>query len=159
MAIVSFRTSESITAGQAVFVNQNGLASRTNALSFDSSSVAGIALDTAAAGSLIRVNTDAIYTSTSSFTPGEIQYLSPTSSGAYGSYEVVSSGIGNTAYAGFYLTTVGQALTTTKLSIELGRPTFIENTTSVFLLENTGVDPIDAILQEDGSTIKLESAA
>jgi hypothetical protein len=108
---------------------------------------------------LIRVNTDAIYTSTSSFTPGEIQYLLPTSSGAYGTYEVVQSGISNTAYAGFYLTSVGQALTTTKLSIELGRPTFIENTTSVFLQENSGVDPIDAILQEDGSTIKLESAA
>jgi len=159
MAIVSFRTSEAITAGDAVYVSETGLAVKASALELSQASVAGVAIDTGAPGSLIRVNTDAVYTSSSTFIPGEVQYLSVSTSGAYEPYEVISSGIALTSYAGFYLTPIGRALTTSKIDIEIGRPTFVENPTSVFLLEDTNVPFIDAILQEDGSTIKLESAA
>ena len=158
MAIVSFRAGESITAGDAVFVSSTGFAYKAIATSFQNASVAGIAIDGGSAGTLIRVNSDSIYESSSSFTPGTAQYLSLTVSGSYSDYEALASGLALTSYEGVYLSQVGRAITNSKLEVERPLPTFIQNPTSVFLLE-THVGPfLDAILLEDGSTINLETA-
>lgn len=158
MAIASLKAGEAISAGDAVFVSPAGLLFKAIATTKDKASVAGIATNGGSVGDLIRVNTDAIYTSSSTFNPSDKLYLSVATSGAYDNYEAVSSGLALTAYDGAYFTEVGTALTANKFNVELSLPRFVVNTTSVLLLESSlGVD-LDAILQEDGSTIKTEDA-
>jgi len=157
MSIVSLRTSENIDAGDAVYASGAGLANKGDALNQDRASLVGVALTSGSPGSLIQVISDSVYTSTSTFVPGEIQYLS-TTRGKYDTYDVVSSGIGLTDAEGLYVTHVGRAITTNKINIELTRPVFVENPVAIFMLEDSGSPIIDAILQEDGSTIKLESS-
>lgn len=158
MAINSFKAGESISAGDAVALNSAGLLVKANALEFDTASVVGVAIDAGAAGSLIRVNADAIYDGGSGFTPGEYRYLSAFASGVNVNYAAWASGLALTAYEGAYLSIVGRALTTTKLEVETSRPLFVTNPTSVILLESSAGLILDAMLQEDGSTIDLETA-
>lgn len=127
MAIVSFKAGESISAGDAVFVSASGFAYKAIATSFENASVAGVAIDGGSAGSLVRVNADSIYESSSTFVPGETQYLSILTSGSYSNYAVISSGLATTSYAGIYLTQVGTAVTTSKLEIETFSPIFQNN--------------------------------
>jgi hypothetical protein len=158
MAIVSFKAGESISAGDAVFVSASGFAYKAIATSFENASVAGVAIDGGSAGSLVRVNADSLYESSSTFVPGETQYLSLLTSGDYSTYSVIYSGLALTSYEGVYLSTIGKAVTTSKLEVETSLPIFIQNPTSVLLLE-THIGPfLDAILLEDGSTISLETA-
>ena len=158
MAIASFKAGESISAGDAVFVSSAGLVFKALADTKDKASVAGLAVNGGSVGDLIRVNLDSIYTSSNSYTPAEPLYLSLLSSGTYTDYETVASGLAVTSYLGVYLTQVGTAVTTNKISVEVSLPTFILNPTSVLLLESSAGITIDAILQEDGSTIKTEDA-
>jgi len=159
MAIVSFRAGESISAGDAVFVSASGFAYKAIATSFENASVAGVAIDGGSSSSLIRVNADSLYESSSTFVPGETQYLSLLTSGDYSTYAVLSSGLALTSYDGVYLSQVGKAVTTSKLEVETSVPVFITNPTSVLLLESHTGPLLDAILLEDGSTINLETAS
>lgn len=159
MAIVSFKAGEDISAGDAVFASSTGLLYKAIATEFENSSVVGIAINGGSAGSLIRVNADSIYDSSSTFVPGVTQYLSLTTSGAYADYESVNSELGLTSYPGIYLSQVGRAVTTSKLEVETSVPVFLTNPTSLLLLESSAGVTLDAILLEDGSTISLEIAS
>lgn len=158
MAIVSLRAGATISAGDSVWVSSVGLAYSSSALFENQATIAGVAIDGGAVGDLIRINNDAIYDSTASYTPGELLYVDVTPSGSYRNYVEVASGLALTSYAGLYITEVGRAVTTNKINVEVGRPTFLVNPTSIFLLESSSDPLLDAILQEDGTTIKTESA-
>ena len=158
MAIASLKAGESISAGDAVFVSSAGLLYKALADTQDHASVVGIAVNGGVAGDLIRVNTDAIYTSTSTYTPSERLYLSVLASGSYANYEAVASGLATTSYNGAYFTEIGTAVTSNKINIETSLPRFYINPISVLLLEASVGITLDAILQEDGSTIKTEDA-
>jgi hypothetical protein len=159
MAIVSFLTGETISAGDAVFVSASGLAFKAIANdSFENASVVGIAIDGGAQGTLIRVNPDSVYDSDSTFVPGVPQYLSASVSGAYASFEVINSGLINSSQASVYLSKIGSALTSSKIEIETTVPILLQNPTAVLLLEDNVVPLLNAILLEDGSRIDLETS-
>jgi hypothetical protein len=158
MSIVSLKAGESISAGDAVFVSSAGLLYKAIGQIFENASVAGVAINSGATGDLIRVNSDSIYTSSATFVPGEIQYLSALVSGEYANYDSVVSGLQSSSLAGLYLTEVGRAITTSKLNVERSIPFLLQNVTSVLLVEGGGGLVINAILQEDGSRIKTEDA-
>lgn len=158
MAITSFRAGEAISAGQAIYVSSAGLAFKASSSTQDQASVAGIAIDSGAAGDLIRVNSDAIYDSYSGLTPGEAQYLSITTSGQVVNYATWAAQL---ATVGFnpYQEVIGRAVSSSGVSVELGRPLYVVNPTEILLLETAGTFNLDAILLEDGSTIDLETAS
>jgi hypothetical protein len=158
MALTSFTAGEAISAGDTVFVSSTGFIYKSSAILQNQASAIGVALDSGSAGSLIRVNGDFLYTAASGLTPGEYRYVSILSSGVNVSYSTWSSDLAATAYEGAYLTTVGRAVSTSALEVELSRPTFVVNPTSVILLETSAGVLLDAMLQEDGSTIDLETA-
>jgi hypothetical protein len=158
MAITSFRAGEAISAGDAVSLNTAGVLFKASALTFEQASTIGIAIDSGSAGSLIRVNNDNIYTSASGLTPGQINYVSVLTSGSFIPYANWETELSLTIFNGAYLAPVGRALATNAIDVEVSKPIFISNPTSVFLLEDSGSPFLDAILQEDGSTISLETA-
>jgi len=124
MAIASFRAGETITAGDAVYVGSNGLIYKASALNTTQASVGGIAIDGGAAGTLIRVNADGVYSGLSGMTPGEYRYLSVSTSGAIVDYPTWASEF--TALASdAYLTTIGRSVTPTDLQVELSTPTLV----------------------------------
>lgn len=159
MAIASLKAGESISAGDAVFVSSAGLAYKALADTQDHASVAGVAVNGGASGDLIRIDTDSIYTSNATYTPTQKLYLSILASGSYDTYESLASGLANTSYAGVYITEVGTVVAPNKINVEISLPRFQINPTSVFLLESSAGVTLDAILQEDGSTIDTEDAA
>ena len=158
MAITSFTAGEAISAGNAVFVSSSGFLYKSTAVYLDQASVVGLSIDSGSAGALIRVNSDDIYTSASGLTPGEYRYASILTSGQTVSYAGWASDLALTSYDGAYLTIVGRAITSSGVEVETSKPLFIANPTSVFLLETSTGGFLDAILQEDGSTINLEIA-
>jgi len=162
MAIVSFLTGETISAGDAIFVSASGLAFKAIASdSFQNASVAGIAIDGGAQGNVcIRVNTSILSTILDSTfrSFGVPQYLSASVSGAYAPFEVINSGLINSSRASVYLSKIGSALTSSKIEIETTVPILLQNPTSVLLLEDNVVPLLDAILLEDGSRIDLETS-
>lgn len=158
MAITSFRAGEAISAGQAVYVSSAGLIFKASSLTQDQASVAGIAIDSAAAGDLVRVNSDAIYNEYSGLTPGDLQYLSITTSGQVVDYATWEAQLA-TVSINPYQELIGRAITSSGVAVETGKPRYVVNPTSVLLLESSVGIGLDAILLEDGSTISLESAA
>lgn len=159
MAIASLKAGEAISAGDAVFVSSAGLLYKALANTQNHASVAGVAVNGGVAGDLIRVNTDSIYTSSATYVPGQKLYLSALVSGTYDTYEVVASGLAASSYAGAYFTEIGTAVTTNKINVEVSLPRFGINPTSILLLESSVGLTLDAILQEDGSTIDTEEVA
>ena len=158
MAIASFRAGETISAGDALFVSSTGLVFKALADTQDHASVVGIAVNGGSAGDLIRVNTDALYESSTSYTPLERLYLSSTVSGTYADYQAVVSGLELTTRPGAFFTEIGSAVTTNKINVEVSLPRYKVNTTSILLVETSAGLALDAILQEDGTTIKTEDA-
>jgi hypothetical protein len=158
MAITSFKAGEAISAGELVYVSSASYVYKASSIVLDQASVVGIAVDSGIAGSLIRVNCDAVYPSASGVTPGEYRYLSILVSGQHVPYSTWASELASTAYDGAYLTNIGRAVSTTSVEIEIAKPLFISNPTSVLLMESSTGVILDAILQEDGSTIDLETA-
>jgi len=158
MAIASLPAGEAISAGDAVFVSSSGFLFKAAADTKDKASVAGLAIDGGSTGSLLRVNLDSLYTSTNTYTPAKELYLSVLTSGSYSDYATVEAELASTTYDGVFLTQIGTAVTSNKINIEISVPRFIVNPTSVLLLETSAGLTIDAILQEDGSTIKTEDA-
>ena len=158
MAITSFRAGESISAGEAVYVSSAGLIYKASSLTQDQASVVGIAVDSASSGELVRVNSDAIYNEYSGLTPGELQYLSITTSGQVVDYATWEAQLA-TVSVNPYQELIGRAITSSGVAVETGKPRYIVNPTSILLLEASVGVALDAILLEDGSTISLESAA
>ena len=158
MAITSFRAGESISAGEAVYVSSAGLIYKASSLTQDQASVVGIAVYSASSGELVRVNSDAIYNEYSGLTPGELQYLSITTSGQVVDYATWEAQLA-TVSVNPYQELIGRAITSSGVAVETGKPLYIVNPTSILLLEASAGLALDAILLEDGSTISLESAA
>jgi len=158
MAIASLRAGETISAGDALFVSSTGLVFKALGDTQDHASVVGLAVNGGAVGDLIRVNTDALYQSSTSYAPLERLYLSATTSGAYANYETVASGLELTSRPGSFFTEIGSAVTTNKINVEVSLPRYKVNTTSILLIESSAGVDLDAILQEDGTTIKTEDA-
>jgi hypothetical protein len=158
MAINSFIAGESISTGDAVYLNPSGFLYKSVATGFSQASAVGVAVDAGSSGALIRVNSDAVYPAASGLTAGEYRYISLLNSGQNVPYDTWASELALTAYDGAYLTVLGRATSTTTLEVEVSKPLFISNPTSVLLLETSGGALLDAILQEDGSTIDLETA-
>ena len=158
MAINSFIAGETISTGDAVYVNSSGYLYKSIATGFTQASSVGVAVDAGSSGALIRVNTDAVYAAASGLTAGEYRYISLLTSGQNVPYTTWASELAFTAYDGAYLAVLGRATSTTTLEVEISKPLFISNPTSVLLMETSGGALLDAILQEDGSTIDLETA-
>jgi len=158
MAVTSFKAGEAISAGDAVYLSSAGLLYKSSAVLFNQAAAIGLALDSGSAGSLIRVNNDFLYTSASGLTPGEYRYVSILTSGVNVSYNSWLADLSATSYDGAYLTILGRAVSTTSVEVELSRPLFVSNPTSVILIESSAGAILDAMLQEDGSTIELETA-
>jgi hypothetical protein len=126
MAITSFRAVEAISAGDAVSLNTAGLLLKANAAVFEQASTIGIAVDSGATGSLIRVNTDCIYNGYTSLTPGVLLYLSVSTSGGLTDYSGWESELSASLSPGAFLTSVGRAITPTSLDVEVSKPIYIE---------------------------------
>lgn len=157
MAIASFLAGETISAGQAVYVSSAGLVYKAVAQTSEQASVAGVAIDSGGFGDLVRVNLDALYTDYTGLTPGDLQYLSIVNSGQLVDYSTWETEL-STVSVDAYLSVVGRAVTTSGVSVEIKRPQYVVNPTSVLLLESSPGLIFDAILLEDGSTISLETA-
>lgn len=158
MAVTSFRAGEAISAGQAIYVSSAGLVFKASSVTQDQASVAGIAIDSGAAGDLIRVNSDAIYNSYSGLTPGETQYLSVTTSGQVVNYTTWATQLATVGFNA-YQEVIGRAVSSSGVAIELGQPLYVVNPTEILLLETATTFNLDAILLEDGSTIDLETVS
>ncbi len=158
MAIASFQAGEAISAGDAVYVSLDGLIFKASSFNLTQATVVGIALDAGGAGSLIRVDTDALYARYTGLVPGEYRYLSVLTSGQLVSYSGWFDELGTTTIDA-YLTTVGRAVTTSGMEVEVSKPLYTTNPVSVLLLESATPFVADAILLEDGSRIDLEDAS
>lgn len=158
MAITSFRAGEAISAGQAVYVASTGFIYKASSLTQDQASVVGIAVDSGVQGELIRVNSDAIYNAYTGLTPGELQYLSITTSGQIINYATWAAQL-DAVSINPYQEIIGRAITTSGIAVEVGKPRYIVNPNSVLMLESSVGIGLDAILLEDGSTIDLETAS
>lgn len=124
MAIASFKAGETIAAGDAVYVSSASLLYKAVGTSATQASVVGLAIDTGSVGTLIRVNTDSVYEGLSGLTPAEFQYLSIASAGALVNYSTWESEF--TAHASnAYLTTVGRALTSNSIEINISLPVLV----------------------------------
>jgi hypothetical protein len=124
MAVTSFRAGAAISAGDVVCL-VNGLLEKSIGTSLNQAASVGVAIDSGAAGSLIRVNPDSIYTSSLTFVPGDIQYLSVATSGAIVDYPSWQTEFDALAVSGAYLTRVGRAITTSKIEVEIQKPVYI----------------------------------
>ena len=161
MAIVSLVAGGTITAGQAVYINTSGLAlpAQADGGELQLAAVAGVAQDTVTEGQSFRCNVDSVSVIPSAtFTPGTALFLHPSDDGELAEYSVFASGVENTSAVGLYLTRVGTALTADRVAVELKRPIFINNTTSIILMESASGLVVDAILDEDGFRIDTEGA-
>lgn len=125
MAITSFKAGEAISAGNAVVVSNSGVLLKGIATSQAQASVVGIALDTSSTGGLIRVCSDSIYTGSSSFLPGVVQYLSPTTSGVLIDYPTWASQLTSLTTSGAFLTRIGRAISNTNLEVEIEKPIYV----------------------------------
>lgn len=158
MAITSFRAGEAISAGEAVYVSSAGLIFRASSFTQDQASVVGIAIDSGVANDLLRVNSDAIYNEYSGLIPGELQYLSPATSGQVVDYATWVNQL-STVSGNLYQGVIGRAISSSGVAVELGKPQYIMNSNANLLLESSAGYILDLLLLEDGSIISLESAS
>lgn len=127
MATTSFRAGESISAGQAVYVTASGFLYKASAGNYTQASVAGVAIDNGTSGSLVRVQSDAIYSDFSGLTPGDYRYLSILTSGQLVSYSGWAVELNSTSLSGAYLTNLGRSISTTSVEVEIQPPIFVSN--------------------------------
>jgi len=125
MAITSFPAGESLSTGDVVHLSSSGFLHKGNGLVLEQASVIGISLDTSSASSLTRVITDSIYSAYTSLTPGETRYLALSASGSLVTYATWQSQFDTLPISGAYLTSVGRAVSTTALDVEVGKPTYV----------------------------------
>jgi predicted transcriptional regulator len=127
MAINSFIAGESISTGNAVYLSASGYLYKSIATDPAQASVVGVAADSGSFGSLIRVNSDAVFPTVSGLTPGEYRYVSIVTSGQMVSYTTWAADLSASTYSGAYLTIVGRATSSTTLEVEPSKPFFIRN--------------------------------
>lgn len=127
MATTSFRAGESISAGQAVYVTASGFLHKASAGNFTQASVAGVAIDNGTSGSLVRVQSDAVYSSFSGLTPGDYRFLSILTSGQLVSYSSWAAELNSTVLSGAYLTNIGRSVSMTSVDVEIQPPIFVRN--------------------------------
>jgi len=125
MAIASFYAGEDITAGDAVFVESNGVLFKGIGTERANASVVGFAIDSVSSGNLTRVDVDAQCTSLSSLTPGTDYFLSLTTSGQIYDYTNWTADFSLISASGAFLTRVGKASATTNLNIEIVSPIYV----------------------------------
>lgn len=126
MGISSFRAGEAISVGDALYVASNGLAYKGIANDQTKAQIVGVAIDAASTGNLARVNNDGVAETSSSFTPGALQYLSLDTAGAYVDYETIAASLPSSPISGVYLATVGRAVSATEIDLEITRPVFVQ---------------------------------
>lgn len=125
MATTSFRAGESISAGHAVYVTASGFLYKASAGTQTQASVAGVAIDNGVSGSLVRVQSDALYPNYSGLTVNDYRFLSILSSGQLVSYSSWSAELSGTTLSGAYLTNVGRSVSTSGVDIEIQPPIFV----------------------------------
>lgn len=125
MAITSFIAGEAISAGNAVYVNPSGFIYKAIATNKEQAAVIGLAIDTATSANLVRVVSDTVYTTASTFTPGNFQYLSIASSGTLIPYSTWETELNAAPASGAFLTNVGRALTTSNVEVEIQKPIYV----------------------------------
>ena len=124
MALFSFVAGETISLNDVVYVESNGLVYKANATTVPQATVAGVALESCAQGSLVRVNPDKLSATFSGLTPGDYAYLS-LSSGQITDYPTWISDLAGSSYVGAYLTIVGRVVSSSGVEVEPGRPLFV----------------------------------
>lgn len=127
MATTSFRAGESISAGHAVYVTASGFLYKASAGNYTQASVAGVAIDNGVSGSLVRVQSDAIYSNFAGLTPGDYRYLSILTSGQLVSYSGWAVELNSTSLSGAFLTNLGRSISTTSVEVEIQPPIFVSN--------------------------------
>ena len=157
MSISSFLAGETIAAGDVVYVSSTGFIYKASAFTFNQAAAIGISMDSGTAGSLLRVIGDSTYSGLSGLVPGDYQYVSLLASGQLQTYDAFFADLQLTALPSAYLSIVGRAITTSNVEVERSKPFSLLNPVSVLLLETSAGLTLDAILQEDGSTIDLET--
>lgn len=155
MALVSFIASENINQGDVVTINPSGLLYKASASEDRNARVVGIATNAGQANELIFVNKDSYSASSSGLTPGSPVYLSVVSGSLNNSYTAWLDEVFSTPLTNAYVTTVGRAVTSSGVSVEVAKPVSIDITGGYLLLEG-GFFP-GFILAEDGATIELEN--
>jgi hypothetical protein len=124
VSLLSFIAGGSIAANDAVYVDSNGFLHKASAESFEKATVTGIAIDTGVAGSLIRVNPDGFTTTLSGLTPDNLHYVA-ISSGDLLNYPAWVSELSSSSLEGAFLTSVGMAISSSGLNVEISRPIFV----------------------------------
>jgi len=155
VALVSFIASENINQGDVVTINPSGLLYKASAIEERNARVVGIATNAGQANELIFVNKDSYSASSSGLTPGSPVYLSVVSGSLNNSYVTWLDEVFSTPLTNAYVTTVGRAVTSSGVSVEVAKPVSIDITGGYLLLEG-GFFP-GFILAEDGATIELEN--
>lgn len=125
--MITVPAGESISLGQAVTVLSNGLSYPASAASYETSKVAGIAKNTCSPGDPVFIDTDGYFSNYPvALTPGDILFLDVTS-GTVSNY--INFLINSTAYPSstVYLARLGQAVTSSGLSIEIEDPVLLNN--------------------------------
>ncbi len=158
MSVVSLVADEAISAGNAVYVTPAGKVANAIATSRDTASVAGLALNDASTGALVRVDVDGVFSSFSGLTPGQYLYVSLLTPGALVTFAQLAADLAASTIDAF-LTNVGEAVSTTSFSISVEPPQLLANPNSYLLLESSTVSQVDALLLENGSFIDLETAS
>jgi len=125
MALVSFRALTSITAGQPVTVGSSGTIYPSSAATLSNAKCIGVALDSASAQGLVRVDKDRIQYIFSGQTAGNIPYLSITSGTIQPSYTAFQTELNASALSSAYLVPLGRAISSSGINIEIGRPVFV----------------------------------
>lgn len=125
MALVTFLAGEPIDRLNPVVVTSGGLVYKASALDPNTSYSTGIALNSGSVNSQIRVQTDDIISYFTGLTPGETYYLGTTSGTLASGYSAWESAVVAGFNNGAFLSSLGMALNTTSLDLEIERPIFI----------------------------------
>jgi|688.fasta_scaffold245432_2 hypothetical protein len=158
MAIASFLAGEAISAGDVVFISNSGQIYKSSSVYFTQAAVAGVALDSAIAGSQVRINCDHIYVGYSGLVPGEFQYVDVLNSGRLATYSTWVNGLLDTSLPQAFLAKIGVSVSSSGLSIEREIPLLISNPSEVVLLDSSSGIFISSLTLENSSKINLESA-
>lgn len=126
MTITSFRAGEDLFNGDALVVTTSGVVVRGIASNLQQASVIGIALDNVSVGGLVRVCTDSVFNSPSSYFPNTAYFLSPINSGTVVDFNTWESQSAVLSASGTYLTRIGQAVSNDGLEVELEKPVYIQ---------------------------------
>jgi hypothetical protein len=125
MALVTFLAGESIDRLNPVVVTSGGLVYKASALDPNTSYSTGIALNSGAVNSQIRVQTDDIISDFTGLTTGETYYLGTTSGTLASGYPAWETAVVNGFSNGAFLSSIGVALNSTSLDVEIERPIFV----------------------------------